>query len=92
VTDAGIRPGFTAKLHQRTATPRVARISSNCWGPLAKTAFQTVQPLHWSKGGRPAIMDGCRAYVSDGDIVRRHWREFSTGDPSLCHPAIPGTA
>jgi hypothetical protein len=74
-----IRPGFTAKLRQVLSRAEACTHLVELLGPLATTAFQTVQP-GWSRAGRPAIIDSCIAYASDGEVVRSRLPQFYTGD------------
>ena len=55
-------------------------------GPLATTAYQTVIPRrkHQGKSPRdpdkkPSLLGTCRAYASDGEIVKEYWPKFYTG-------------
>ena len=53
-------------------------------GPLATTAYQTIMPLKNSRNKdkkpqkKPAIIDTCHAFSTEGPIVKRLWPEFST--------------
>jgi len=57
-------------------------------GAMATVAFQTMYPTLARKnklpgtapGRRPALIDSCHAFRSDGPIVRREWPEHYTGD------------
>lgn len=53
-------------------------------GPVVTTALQTVAAersrRETSNGGRPALVDSCHAFASDGPIVRRQWPAFYTGN------------
>ena len=52
-------------------------------GPLATTAYQTIMPLKNSRNQdkkpkkKPAIIDTCHAFATEGPIVKRLWPEFS---------------
>ncbi len=52
-------------------------------GPLATTAYQTIMPLKNSRNKdnkptkKPAIIDTCHAFATEGPIVKRLWPEFS---------------
>ena len=60
-------------------------------GPVATTAFQTVYPARAKSEAasdparKPALLDSCHAYRSDGPIVKDRWPAFYTG------PARPET-
>jgi hypothetical protein len=54
-------------------------------GPVTVTAMQTIAAGRRKResgnaGGRPALIDSCHAFASDGPIVRRQWPDFYTGD------------
>lgn len=53
-------------------------------GPMAVTAFHTVTPARAKRdeagdGKRPALIDSCHAFASDGPVVKRRWPGFYTG-------------
>jgi hypothetical protein len=54
--------------------------------PLGTAAFQSLtlvrmsRPKPLSETGRPAKIDSCYAYRSDGELVLRRWPNFSTRD------------
>lgn len=54
-------------------------------GMMATVAFQTLYPVLAKKAakaprkGRPALIDTCHAYRSDGDVVKRQWPAHYTG-------------
>lgn len=87
-----IRPGFTRKVRERLGGVHGCTHLVELLGPLATTAFQTIYPIlqreraERGDGGktaakrRPGLLNSCHAYASDGEIVRRHWPEFYTGD------------
>ena len=55
-------------------------------GAMATVAFQTLYPTWARKRAkasttkRPALIDTCHAYASDGEIVKKVWPDFYTGD------------
>jgi hypothetical protein len=54
-------------------------------GPVTVTATQTIAAGRRKResrnaSGRPALIDSCHAFASDGPIVRRQWPDFYTGD------------
>jgi len=56
-------------------------------GPLATTAFQTIYPARVKRdsaksGHKPALIDTCHAYRSDGPLVQQKWPEHYTGPHS----------
>jgi hypothetical protein len=53
-------------------------------GPLATTAFQTIYPVRAKRDSassthKPALIDTCHAYRSDGPLVQQKWPEHYTG-------------
>jgi hypothetical protein len=53
-------------------------------GPLATTAFQTIYPVRVKRDStpsahKPALIDTCHAYRSDGPLVKHKWPEHYTG-------------
>lgn len=59
---------------------------SEMLGAMGTVAFQTLYPVRVRKEGqrppgeRPAIIDSCHAFRSDGAVVKKMWRDFYTGD------------
>jgi Protein of unknown function (DUF2889) len=54
-------------------------------GPVTTTAMQTIAAARTERqsrnaGGRPALLDSCHAFASDGPIVQRQWPDLYTGD------------
>lgn len=88
-----IKPGFTAKVKQLLGGVEGCTHLVDLLGPVATTAFQTVFPVlareragtvegGMAPGRRPVLLNTCHAFVSDGDLVRRRWPAFYTGDRS----------
>lgn len=61
---------------------------------MATVAYQTMVPVlsredklgSQEKGAprkRPSLIDSCHAFASDGEVVRRSWPDFYTGDKAL---------
>ena len=87
-----MRAGFTRKVRERLGGVHGCTHLVELLGPMATTAFQTIYPIltreRADRGGRasagekraPALLNSCHAYASDGEIVKRHWPEFYTGD------------
>lgn len=79
-----IRPGFTRQVKARLGGVEGCTHLVELIGPLATTAFQTVEPEHlWQegldRGEKPRLIDSCHSYRSDGERVRRLWPQFHTG-------------
>ncbi len=55
-------------------------------GPMATTAMQTIWPLRQREQGRtgpmtrPGLIDTCHVFAADGEVVKREWPEFYTGE------------
>lgn len=87
-----MRPGFTRSVRERLGGVHGCTHLVELLGPMATTAFQTIYPILFreraergeeppaGKKRRPALLNTCHAYASDGEIVRRHWPDFYTGD------------
>lgn len=87
-----IRPGFTRKVRERLGGVHGCTHLVELLGPMATTAFQTIFPILTREKSerakedgngekrRPALLNSCHAYASDGEIVKRYWPEFHTGD------------
>jgi hypothetical protein len=75
-----IRPGFLSRVRELLGGTEGCTHLVELMGPLATTVYQTV----WSKrfeaprdaAGAPPLLDSCRAFARDGDIVRRLWPAF----------------
>ena len=54
-------------------------------GPVTTTAMQTIAAAranrHSRSGGeKPALVDSCHAFASDGPVVKRQWPDLYAGD------------
>ena len=55
-------------------------------GAMGTAAFQTLYPFLARRAAgkpvtrRPALIDSCHAYASDGEIVKQTWPDFYTGE------------
>jgi len=55
-------------------------------GPLAVAAFHTVSAARAKRkesagpNQKPALLDSCHAFASDGPVVKREWPEFYQGE------------
>lgn len=95
---AGLRigPGWRGEVKRRLGGVHGCTHLTELLGPLATTAFQTVYTRSRQKRSdgaaaatpkrRPAILDTCHAYASDGDVVREFFPDFYTG-PKPDEPA-----
>ncbi|HWQ39540.1 MAG TPA: DUF2889 domain-containing protein [Burkholderiales bacterium] len=80
-----IRPGFSQKSRELLGGVEGCTHLVELLGPIATTAFQTVYSEKVKRdrtvGGkkRPALIDSCHAWASDGPVVERRFPEFFTG-------------
>ncbi len=79
-----IGPGFLAKVRHLLGRTEGCTHLVELIGPVATTAFQTIQPQRWRPAtndapARPELLDSCHAYARDGAVVRREWPQFYTG-------------
>jgi len=57
-------------------------------GAMGTVAFQTLYPVlkdkreHAIRRGKPALIDTCHAFRSDGEVVEKRWPDFYTGGKS----------
>ena len=54
-------------------------------GPVTTTAMQTIGAARAEREsrdatGKPALLDGCHAFASDGPVVQRQWPDLYRGD------------
>lgn len=87
-----ITAGFTRKVRERLGGVHGCTHLVELLGPMATTAFQTIFPIlmreraeHRADAAsdekrRPSLLNTCHAYASDGEIVKRHWPDFYTGN------------
>jgi len=82
-----IGPGWRRAVLQRLGgTKGCTHLTDMLMGPLAVVAYQTVRPprekpaADGSERKKPAILDTCHAFASDGQVVKRRWPEFYTGE------------
>jgi hypothetical protein len=86
-----IGPGFGKKTKELLGGVHGCTHLVELLGPMATTAFQTVYPIlarERAAAGepdkperqRPALLNSCHVYASDGELVRRRWPDFYTGD------------
>jgi Protein of unknown function (DUF2889) len=89
-----IYPGFHKQVRDRLGGVEGCTHLVDLLGPLATTAYQTVFPwrareheARLERDGkpperptrRPKLVDSCRAFASDGEVVKRYWPDFYTG-------------
>jgi hypothetical protein len=54
-------------------------------GPVTTTVMQTIASARTEREsrnstGKPALLDSCHAFASDGPVVQRQWPDLYTGD------------
>jgi len=89
-----VAAGWTRAVKERLGGPKGCTHLVELLGPLATTAFQTVFPILTREkaqkakaegrapGGdkeRPALLNMCHIFSSDGEAVRTHWPDHYTG-------------
>jgi hypothetical protein len=89
-----IYPGFQKQVRDLLGGTAGCTHLVELLGPVATTAFQTVFPYReWHRsrapesrppagkpGRKPRLVDSCHAFASDGEVVKRYWPEFYTGN------------
>ncbi|HYM01557.1 MAG TPA: DUF2889 domain-containing protein [Stellaceae bacterium] len=88
-----IRAGFRKRIRELIGGTEGCTHLLELLGPIATTAYQTVYPYRErrraerqavktarAKGRKPSLIDSCHAFASDGEVVKRYWPEFYTGD------------
>lgn len=77
-----IGPGWRKAIRERLGGTKGCTHLVELLGPIATTAFQTIQPRRqWrdAEAGaqhRPSFLDSCHAYRSDGEVVREQYPAF----------------
>jgi len=91
-----IGPGWTRQVKEKLGGVEGCTHLVELLGPVATTAFQTIypvlsrekaerekaasEPATGRQRSRPGLIDTCHAFASDGEIVRKLWPQFHTGD------------
>ena len=80
-----IAPGWNQAVKQRLGGVNGCTHLVELLGPVATVAYQTLVSLRMKKldatpsDRKPAVIDSCYAYRSDGEVVHRRWPNFFTG-------------
>ena len=79
-----IKPGFLKEANSRVGGTVGCTHLRELLQQMATTAYQSVYPARARRRNsnpaeRPAILNSCIAYDTDGPVVRRHWPQFYTG-------------
>jgi hypothetical protein len=80
-----IAPGWTEAVRQRLGGVNGCTHLVELLGPVATVAYQTLVAVRKKRlaetpsDRRPAVLNSCHAYRSDGEIVRERWPAFYTG-------------
>lgn len=81
-----IKPGFLREAAQRVGGTRGCTHLRELLQQVATVAFQTLYPVRERRDAerkpetRPALLNSCLAYSTDGPVVQQRWPEFYTGD------------
>lgn len=91
-----IAPGFQRAVRERLGGTAGCTHLVDLLGPVATTAYQTVFPYREHQrraaapdaearpleewGRKPRLIDSCHAFASDGEVVKRYWPDFYTGN------------
>ena len=89
-----IAPGWTRAVKERLGGIEGCTHLVELLGPVGTTAFQTIYPLlarertqrgesDAAANRRPRLLNSCHTFRSDGEIARREWPAFYTGDNPL---------
>ena len=83
-----IKPGWNLRVRELLGGVRGCVHLVEMLGPIGTVAYQTMGPSRAQKKmeqaqgterRKPARLDTCHAFASDGEIVRERWPEFYTG-------------
>jgi hypothetical protein len=88
-----IGAGWTRAIRERLDGVNGCKHLSELLGPIATTAFQTIYPILFREradkakargdtGGskeRPALLDACHIFATDGVVVHKYWPDHYTG-------------
>jgi hypothetical protein len=77
--------GWRQKIRERLGGVEGCTHLVELLGAMATVAFQTIYPVLAKKTSergsaqKPALIDSCHAFRSDGEVVKKTWPEFYTG-------------
>ena len=90
-----IAKGWTRAVRERLGGVHGCTHLVELLGPLGTTAFQTIYPVLGRERARkakeegreadlrrqrPVLLNTCHMFASDGDVVRKNWPDYYTGD------------
>ena len=81
-----IAHGWTKAVKERLGGTKGCTHLVEMLGPVATVAYQTLVALRMKRldsmpaERKPPVIDSCYAYRSDGEVVRRRWPQFFTGN------------
>lgn len=81
-----IGAGWTQTIRRLLGGTKGCRHLVELLGPVATVAFQTIVPLRErtrgisESAGKPPHLDSCHALASDGEVVKRHYPKFYSGN------------
>jgi hypothetical protein len=92
-----IKPGFLREAMSRVGGTQGCTHLRELLQQMGTTAYQSVFTVREQRkseakaGKKPAIIDTCLAYASDGPVVQRNWPQFFTGDqPQTTEEQVTG--
>ena len=91
MTGVKVGAGWRRALRERLGGVEGCTHLTEMLGAMATVAFQTIYPVLSRERkdaarppnpgrGRPPLLDSCHAFRSDGEIAKKAWPEFYTGD------------
>ena len=81
-----IGPGWRREIKSRVGGTNGCTHLVEMLGALATVAYQTLYPVRAKKkkedpsSDKPGLINSCHAFDSSGEIVKRNWPGFYTGD------------
>jgi hypothetical protein len=81
-----VAPGWHRRIRQLLGGVKGCTHQLEMLGALATVAFQTIYPAMSGRGDasaeerRPPHLDTCHALASDGEVVKRFWPRYYTGE------------
>ena len=80
-----IGAGWRARVREKLGGTEGCTHLVEMLGAMATAAYQTLYPALARKAAgkpvtrRPALIDSCHAFASDGEVVKKQWPDFYTG-------------
>jgi hypothetical protein len=95
VIGQAIAPGWNQMLRMELGGTKGCTHLVEMLGAMATVAYQTLYPARERKRknqdteSRPKLLNTCHALDTDGEVVKRLWPKFYTGDDASAAPARP---